>query len=108
MSGGFSEREKAFEEKWAHDEELQFKVLARRNKLLGLWAAGEMGKAGADAEAYARTIVQAELARDGEAAVLAKIKADFDAAGIARTEHLIVKKMDDTLAIAKDEVFREG
>ncbi len=106
MSGVFSEREKAFEEKWAHDEDLRFKVLARRNKLLGLWAAGELGLK--DAESYARTIIQAELAKEGEEAVFAKIKADFAAAKIARTDHLIRLKMNEFLAAAKSEVMDKG
>ncbi len=103
MSGVFSERERAFEEKWAHDEDLRFKVLARRNKLLGLWAAGEMGLK--DAESYAGTIIQAELAKEGEEAVFAKIKADFAAAKIARTDHLIRLKMNEFLQAAKSEVI---
>jgi hypothetical protein len=106
MSGAFSDREKAFEDKWAHDEELRFKVLARRNRLLGLWAAGEMGVA--DAAGYAKTIVQAELAKDGDDAVLRKIRADFQAAGIARTDHLIVTKMDEYLSTAKEQIIHEG
>ena len=63
----FDEREKAFEKKFEHDQELQFKVNARRNKLLGLWAAGLMGKSGADAEAYATEIVMADFEKPGDA-----------------------------------------
>lgn len=108
MSGIFPDREKAFEDKWAHDEELRFRVLARRNRLLGLWAAGEMGYPEARAADYAATVVQAELAKGSDEAVFAKIKADFAAAGIARTDHLIRVKMDETLAAAKQAVMREG
>jgi hypothetical protein len=108
MSGAFPDREKAFEEKWAHDEELRFRVLARRNHHLGLWAAGEMGRTGAEADAYSKTVVAAELSRGGDEAVFAKIRADFDAAGIARTDHLIRTKMDDLLAVAKDEILKAG
>ena len=108
MNSGFSDREKAFEDKWAHDEELRFKVLARRNKLLGLWAATEMGLKGPAAEDYAKSVVQAELVREGDEAVFQKLKADFAAANIARTDHLIRTKMEEFLAIAKKEVMNEG
>ena len=83
MSSAFSDREKAFEDKWAHDEELRFKVLARRNKLLGLWAAGEMGLKGPAADDYAKAIVQAELTKDGDEAVFQKLRTDFAAANTA-------------------------
>ena len=105
MSGAFSERERAFEEKWAHDEELRFRVLARRNKLLGLWAAGEMGLAGAEAESYSQAIVMAEVAKEGDEAVFGKIKGDFGARRIVRTDHLIRTRMDEFLATAKKDVM---
>jgi hypothetical protein len=108
MSDAFSDREKAMEDKWAHDEELRFRVLSRRNRLLGLWAAGEMGLQADAAEAYARAIVQTEVNRDGEEAVFQKIRNDFSGAGIARTDHFIRGRMDAFLAIAKDEVMKEG
>jgi hypothetical protein len=108
MSSAFSDREKAFEDKWAHDEELRFKVLARRNKLLGLWAATEMGLKGPTADDYARAIVQAELSKDGDEAVFQKLKADFAAANVARTDHFIHLKMDELLTKAKDEVIHGG
>ena len=103
----FPDREKAFEEKWAHDEELRFKVLARRNKMLGLWAAGEQGLKGAAAETYAKALIAAELTREGDEAVFKKLKADFAAAKIARTDHLLRLKMDEFLAAAKHEVMHE-
>ena len=108
MTGGFSDREKAFENKWAHDEELRFRVTSRRNKLLGLWAAGEMGLKGAEAEEYAKTVVQAEVSKDGDEAVFKKIRTDLDARKIARTDHLIRTKMDEFLTQAKKEVMSEG
>jgi hypothetical protein len=108
MSSGFSDREKAFESKWAHNEELRFHVLARRNKLLGLWVAGEMGERGPAAEDYAKAVVQAELTKAGDEAVFEKIRGDLAAAKIARTDHLIRTKMDEFLAIAKNEVIGEG
>src|SRR5579871_2251830 len=66
MPGSFDEREKGYEAKWVHDEELRFRVFSRRNRMLGLWAAGEMGLRGADAEAYAKDIIDAEFEKDGE------------------------------------------
>lgn len=106
MSGAFPDREKAFEDKWAHDEELRFKVLARRNKLLGLWAGTEMGLKAAQADDYAKAIIQAELTKEGDEAVFQKLKADFAAANIVRTDHFIHRKMDELLEAAKDEVIR--
>jgi len=108
MSGVFPDREKAFEDKWAHDEELRFKVLARRNKLLGLWAAAEMGLKAAQADDYARAIIQAELTKEGDEAVFKKLKGDFAAANVARTDHLIHRKMDELLQTAKDEIMAGG
>ena len=108
MSEVFSGREKAFEDKWAHDEDLRFKVLARRNNILGHWAAQEMGLAGAQADDYAKAVVQAELAKEGDEAVFQKLKADFEAARVARTDHLIRLKMDEFLAKAKTEIMNAG
>lgn len=108
MSEVFSGREKAFEDKWAHDEDLRFKVLARRNKHLGHWAATEMGLMGAQADDYAKAVVVAELTRQGDEAVFQKLKADFEAAKVARTDHLIRLKMDEFLNTAKIEVMNGG
>ena len=105
MTSGFEEREKGFEEKWGRDEELRFKVHARRDKLVGLWAAGEMGITGAAMEAYARDVVQAGLAEAGDKAVFQKIRADFDAKSIARTDHLINTKMAECFETAKKQVM---
>jgi hypothetical protein len=107
MANGFDEREKAFETKWAHDEELRFKVEARRDKLLGLWAAGEMGLSGAEADAYAKSLVEADMMLAGDTDVFEKLKADFAAKGIARTDHLIRGKMNEMLATAKSQVMNE-
>ncbi len=77
----FDEREKAFEKKFEHDQDLQFKATARKNKLLGLWAASLMGKSGADAEAYAKEVVMADLDVPGDHDVIAKLVKDLAAAG---------------------------
>jgi hypothetical protein len=77
----FDDRKDAFEKKFAHDEELRFKATARRNKLLGLWAAQKLGKSGADAEAYAKSVVLADFQEAGDDDVMRKVQADLEAAG---------------------------
>jgi hypothetical protein len=108
MNDSFARREKAFEDKWANDQEMRFKVLARRNHLLGLWSAGQMGLTGAAADQYARTVVQLEIALHGDDAVVEKIEHDFKAAKIRRTEHLIRKRMGELLTVATAQVIDEG
>ena len=78
----FDEREKGFEKKFEKDQELQFKVNARKNKLLGLWAAGVLGKAGADAEAYAKEVVMSDFEKPGDEDVIEKVSKDLAAKGI--------------------------
>jgi hypothetical protein len=78
---GFDERKDAFESKFAHDEALRFKATARRNKLFGLWAAEQLGKTGADADAYAKTVVLADFEEAGDADVIRKVRQDLEAAG---------------------------
>src|SRR5438477_326100 len=82
----FDKREEGFEKKFAHDAELQFKANARRNKLLGLWAAQKLGISGAEADAYAKAVVVANLDEAGDSGVLKKIRNDFDAKGVALTD----------------------
>ena len=96
------EREKAFEAKFALDEELRFRALARRNRLLGLWAAGLLNQA--DPEAYARDVIAADIEEAGHEDVLRKIKADFDAAGVAQSEADIRVRMLEFLAQAVEQV----
>lgn len=98
------DREKAFEAKFAMDEELRFKAEARRNKLLGLWAAGLLGKADADADAYASEVVAADFEEAGHEDVVRKIKADFDAAGVAQTEEQIRVRMLELLGEAVQQL----
>ncbi len=98
------DREKAFENKFAHDEELKFKSMARRNKLLGLWAAELLGKTGDDAEAYAKAVVMSDLEEAGDEDVYRKVRADFDAAGIDKSEHQLRSKMLELLAIAVEQI----
>ena len=103
----FDNREKAFESKYAHDQELQFKVMARRNKLLGLWAAGEMGLTGDAAAQYGIEVVKADFQEAGDEDVYRKVKADLDAKQVAVTEHRIRKQMEDLLSVAKQQIADE-
>jgi hypothetical protein len=100
----FNDREKGFENKFAHDEELRFKASARRNKLLGLWAAEKLGKTGAEAEAYAKTVVMADFEEVGDDDVLRKVKADFEATHVEQSDHQIRRTMDELMARAIDEI----
>lgn len=103
----FKEREKGFERKFAHDEELRFRATARRNKLLGLWAAEKLGLSGAEAEDYARSVVRADLAEPGEEDVYRKLKADFDAKSVDQSEHQIRRMMTEFLAEAVQQIESE-
>lgn len=103
----FDKRKDAFENKFAHDAELQFKAEARRNKLLGLWAAGLLGKMGADADSYAKEVVAADFEKAGDSDVFGKIRRDFDAAGIAQSDHQIRRTMDDLMQTAMTQIANE-
>ena len=104
----FEERQKGFERKFALDEELKFKATARRNRLLGLWAAGEMGIAGDAAQAYAREVVKADLAEPGEEDVFHKIRADFDAKGVNQSDHQIRRMMAEMMSQAIAQIESEA
>ena len=107
MSGSFEKREKSFEAKWAHDEELRFKTYARRNKLLGLWAAAEMGILGPAADAYAKEVIASDFERAGDCDVFEKVQRDFAARAVAISDHLIRRKMDELLDVAKRQIESE-
>ncbi len=104
----FDDREKAFEKKFEHDEQLRFRAEMRRDKLLGLWAAGLLGMAGADAEAYAGQVVQADLEEPGPEDVIRKVKADFEANGIEKSDRQIRRQLDECMAEAREQVMREA
>ncbi|MEO1198024.1 MAG: DUF1476 domain-containing protein [Pseudomonadota bacterium] len=104
----FDKRKDAFENKYAHDEELRFKAEARRNKLLGLWAAELLGKSGDDAEAYAKEVVMSDFEEAGDHDVFRKVRADFDAAGVDQSDHQLRRQMDDLLARAIEEIQTES
>ncbi len=102
----FDEREHAFEAKLAHDEELKFKARARRDKWLGLWAAGKLGKTGAAAEEYARRLVATAIAKDSAGQILKTIRADFDRAGVNIPDREVRRKMDELLVAAVEEIMK--
>ena len=103
----FNDREKAFEDKYKHDQDLQFKVEVRRNKLLGLWVAELLGLSGADAEAYAKEVVSADFEEPGDADVIRKIQGDVQPKNIDLSEHRLRKKMDELVAVAKEQIMSE-
>src|SRR5580704_15157893 len=99
----FDKREEAFEQQFAHDEELKFKATARRNKLLGLWAAEKLGLTGAEADSYALSVVMADL-EASEHDVAGKIRKDFDAKGVSQSDHQIARTMTDLMAKAVADI----
>jgi hypothetical protein len=100
----FDKREEGFEKKFALDEEQKFKAEARRNRLLGLWAAGKLGMSGDAANAYAREVVAAEFSEGGDAAVVRKLMSDLAAKGIAITETELRTQMTELMARAVAQV----
>jgi hypothetical protein len=102
----FDKREEGFEKKFAHDEELRFKAMARRNKLLGLWAAGLLGKSGAEADAYAKEVVMSDFEKPGDDDVLHKLAKDLAAKGVS--EQQIRAQMNELLAHAVEQIRKSG
>jgi hypothetical protein len=100
----FDDRKDSFERKFAHDEELRFKATARRNKLLGLWAAEKLGRSGAEADAYAKSVVLADFEEAGDGDVIRKVKSDLEAGGVAITEGEINLRMVELMEKAIDDV----
>jgi hypothetical protein len=98
------DREEGFERKFAFDEELRFKATARRNKMLGLWAAEKLGKTGDEAEAYAKEVIISDIEEAGDHDVFRKVRKDFDAAGVQQSDHQIRRTMDELLAQAIEQV----
>jgi hypothetical protein len=105
MTTTFDKREEGFEKQFAHDEELRFKAMARRNKMLGLWAAGLLGKSGADAEAYAKEVVLAEFEEGGDEAIVRKLGKDLSG---KTSEQQIREQMNTLLAQAVAQVKQSG
>jgi len=100
----FDKREEGFEKQFAHDEELRFKATARRNKMLGLWAAEKLGMTGDAAEAYAKEVVASDFEEAGDHDVFRKVRADFDAKGVAQSDHQMRRTMDELMAAASQQI----
>jgi len=103
MATTFDKREEGFEKQFAHDEELRFKATARRNKLLGLWAAEKMGMAGGDADAYGKSVVMADFEEAGDHDVFKKVRKDLDDKKIAVSDQELRTAMDDLMAKAIEQ-----
>ena len=104
----FDEREKAFENKFAHQEKLDFAVEARCSKLFGLWVAEKIGIDGADAMTYAMAVVESNLEEPGFEDVLRKVNADLDEKNIEISDHVLRSELDKALDKAKKEISEEG
>jgi hypothetical protein len=103
----FDKREEGFERKFALDEELRFRATARRNKLLGLWAAEKLGLVGAEADAYAKAVVVADFEEAGDEDVFRKIRGDFDEKKVDQSDHQIRRTMDELMATAAHQIQTE-
>jgi hypothetical protein len=103
----FDDREKAFESKFAHDEEIMFKVRARRNRLFGEWVAAELGITGDDVSAYAGDVVAADLEEEGDDDIMRKVAADYDAKNVAFNADTLSAKLNDFLSVAKEQIMSE-
>jgi hypothetical protein len=103
-----SEPRPSHEHKWAFDEEIRFKAMARRNKLLGLWAAHEMGLSGEPAEDYAKTVVVSDLKEPGEEDVFRKVKNDLSAFGAPVGDEVIRQKMHALTRQVREELEAGG
>ncbi len=102
----FDKREEAYEAKFAHDETLRFKATARRDRYLALWAAEKLGRK--DADAYVAELLAASLKAPGDADVVEKLRKDFDAAGVAQSDHQIRRTMDELMHKAIAEIKTTG
>ncbi|MEM7123824.1 MAG: DUF1476 domain-containing protein [Pseudomonadota bacterium] len=103
----FDDRKKGQESKYAHDQELNFKISVRRNKLLGLWLAEQFGMSGADAEAYAQDVVKADFEKPGDDDVVEKVMADIQSHGLDIDEHKVRRHMETLEAEASEQVRSE-
>lgn len=104
----FKDRERAEEAKYALDQNTEFKIMARRNKLLGLWVADLMGLDGDEAAAYAKTVVLSDLEEAGDNDVFRKVRADIDAAKLDRSDARIREQMAELLPVAREQVLKEA
>lgn len=103
----FDKRRQGAEAKFALDEDVKFRATARRNKLVGLWAAGKMGLSGDAAEAYAKEVVKADFEEAGDEDVFRKLRKDLTAKGADVSDHQIRREMDDQMAAAVQQIQAE-
>ena len=104
---GMDERRNTFENKFAHDEDLRFRAIARRNKLLGLWAAEKLGKTGEDAQAYAMEVVRADFEEVGDEDVIRKVAGDLSAASVNVSDAELRTQLLDLLEEAAKQISAE-
>ncbi len=107
-NGDFNDWEKGFGAKYQHDQETRFKIIARRNKLLGLWAAEQMGLGGADADVYAKEVVIADFEEAGDDDVLRKVLGDLTGKGVGVDEKAVRTEMDALIAVAREQITTES
>jgi hypothetical protein len=107
MSNAFADREKGFEAKFKLDQEQEFRAASRRNRLFGLWVAGQLGKAGAEAEAYAKEVVAADFQKPGSDDVIDKVRADLTAAGKPADAAALLAEYEKLLGVARTQIAAE-
>lgn len=107
MSHIFDDREKQFEAKYRHDEEFRFKVMVRRDKLVGLWAASKMGLKGAEADAYAKAVIEKNLMKHVEEHLVEMLRADFIEHGLDVSPHRVRRHLAECLEEARQQVMQE-
>lgn len=103
----FDDRERAFETQFARDEEMQFRITARRNKLVGLWAAEKMGLTTEESDSYAKSVVQADFEEAGDEDVVRKLLGDLAGAGVEMDEATVRAALDEQTIVARRQ-FIEG
>ncbi|MBO0334879.1 DUF1476 domain-containing protein [Sneathiella sp. CAU 1612] len=102
---GFDDRKKGQESKFAHDQEMEFKISVRRNKLLGAWAAELMGKTGEEAEVYTKEVIISDMEEKGDEDVFRKIRGDLDAQSIEMSDHRIRRQMEELMSVAREQIL---
>jgi hypothetical protein len=103
----FDERERTFETKFAHDQELRFRAVARRDKMLGLWAAAMLGLTGSETQAYAEELVSVSVTLPKDDDLIARLLAEFQAKGVSQSEHQIRRTLSELMAKAENQIAGE-
>ena len=104
----FDDREHAFEAKYARDEEMAFRIVARRNRLVGAWAATQMGLTPEETDAYCRAVVQAEFEEAGDEDVVRKLLGDLIAAGVQTDDATVRRALDERMVEARRQFMEQG